>query len=142
MKRLVGVLVTLCLVVGCLGLLGLPQQAAAANLGNLTLNSTPVLAVEIRNKVDDKLAESGRKIDLNNSNVRAFTKYPGMYPTLAGMIVRNAPFNKVEDIFNMPGITERQKEILQANLDYFTVTQAENALTEGGDRYNNGIYSG
>jgi photosystem II PsbU protein len=141
MKRLVGVLVVMSLVVGCLGWLVLPQPAMAARLGNLTLNASPVVA-EVRNSVEDKLGEVGRKIDLNNSNVRAFTRYPGMYPTLAGMIVRNAPFESVEDVFNMPGLTERQKEILQANLDYFTVTPAASALTEGGDRYNNGIYGG
>jgi photosystem II PsbU protein len=63
-----------------------------------------------------------------------------MYPTLARMIARNAPFDSVEDVLKMPGLTERQKDILRANLDYFTVTSPEDALVEGADRFNNGIY--
>jgi photosystem II PsbU protein len=86
------------------------------------------------------MRELGRKLDLNNTNVRAFTQYPGMYPTLARMIVKNAPFDEVEDVLNMPNLTDRQKEILQANLDKFTVTQPDDAFVEGGDRFNNGIY--
>jgi hypothetical protein len=42
-----------------------------------------VQAAELRNLVDDKIAESGGKIDLNNCSVRRFQVYPGMYPTLA-----------------------------------------------------------
>lgn len=140
MRRLVGVVLVLGLLVGCLGWLGLPQPAIAANLSSLTFNSSPVLAAEIRNSVDDKMRELGRKLDLNNTNVRAFTQYPGMYPTLARMIVKNAPFDEVEDVLNMPNLTDRQKEILQANLDKFTVTQPDDAFVEGGDRFNNGIY--
>jgi photosystem II PsbU protein len=140
MRRLVGVVLVLGLLVGCLGWLGLPQPAIAANLSGLTFNSSPVLAAEIRNSVDDKMRELGRKLDLNNTNVRAFTQYPGMYPTLARMIVKNAPFDEVEDVLNMPNLTDRQKEILQANLDKFTVTQPDDAFVEGGDRFNNGIY--
>lgn len=143
MKRLVGVIMTLGLVMGCLGWLG-QAQAIAANLGSLTLNSfsaSPIVMAEVRNVVDDKLrTEFGEKIDLNNTNVRAFREYPGMYPTLAGMIVRNAPFEKVEDVLDMPGLTERQKQVLQANLDNFTVSPPVDALVEGGDRFNNGIY--
>ncbi|NJN57321.1 MAG: photosystem II complex extrinsic protein PsbU [Leptolyngbyaceae cyanobacterium SL_5_9] len=139
MRRLVGVVLVLGLLVGCLGWL-VPQSAIAANLSSLTFNSSPVLAAEIRNSVDDKIRELGSKLDLNNTNVRAFTQYPGMYPTLARMIVKNAPFDEVEDVLNMPNLTDRQKEILQANLDKFTVTPPADAFVEGGDRFNNGIY--
>jgi photosystem II PsbU protein len=139
MRRLVGVVLVLGLLVGCLGWL-VPQSAVAANLSSLTFNSSPVLAAEIRNSVDDKIRELGSKLDLNNTNVRAFTQYPGMYPTLARMIVKNAPFDEVEDVLNMPSLTDRQKEILQANLDKFTVTPPADAFVEGGDRFNNGIY--
>ncbi|NJL36076.1 MAG: photosystem II complex extrinsic protein PsbU [Leptolyngbyaceae cyanobacterium RM2_2_4] len=139
MRRLVGVVLVLGLLVGCLGWL-VPQSAVAANLSSLTFNSSPVLAAEIRNSVDDKIRELGSKLDLNNTNVRAFTQYPGMYPTLARMVVKNAPFNEVEDVLNMPNLTDRQKEILQANLDKFTVTPPADAFVEGGDRFNNGIY--
>lgn len=141
MKRLVSLLTVLGLLIGCLGWLGLPQQALAAELSGFTVRPVSVLAVEsIRNSVDDKLRELGAKIDLNNTNVRAFAQYPGLYPTLARVIIANAPYGSVEDVLDIPDLTERQKEVLQANLDKFTVTQADDAFVEGGDRFNNGIY--
>lgn len=138
MRRLVGMIVALVLIVGSLGWLG-PQSAMAANLSNVSFTASPVLAV--RNVMDDKLStEFGKKIDLNNTNVRAFMDYPGLYPTLARVILKNSPFESVEDVLAMPGLTDRQKEVLKANLDNFTVTAPEDALVEGGDRFNNGIY--
>lgn len=137
MKRLVGiVVVTLGIWLGVVVGVVQPQQAIAAPL----LHSAPLLAAETRNAVDDKLAEVGQKIDLNNANVRAFLRYPGLYPNLAKMIVKNAPFKSVNDVFDMPGLTDRQKEVLQANLEKFTVTPPAKELVEGADRYNNGIY--
>jgi photosystem II PsbU protein len=143
-KRLIRLLTVLSLLVGCLGWFSVPQHAIAADLSSVTLHSVPVLAVEgtsLRNRADDKLAtEFGKKIDLNNTNVRAFQKYQGMYPNLAAKIVQNAPYQNVEDVLEIPGLSDRQKQILQANLDNFTVTDVEAAFNEGDDRYNNGIY--
>jgi photosystem II PsbU protein len=142
MKRLVRWLTVLSLLVVCLGWLGLPQRAIAADLSSLALRSPSLLAVEspIRNRVEAKRTEFGNKIDLNNTNVRAFTQYAGMYPTLAKLIVKNAPYEDVEDVLDIPGLSERQIQVLQGNLDKFTVTSPEDALVEGGDRFNNGIY--
>ena len=151
MKRLVRVLAVLGLLVSCLGWLGFPQNAVAAPIpfgyeaavGSLRLQSSPVLLAEVnlRNAADDKLAtEFGKKIDLNNTHVRAFRKYPGMYPTLAGKIVQNAPYKSVEDVLNIPGLSDRQKDLLQANLDKFTITEVDPTFVEGGDRYNPGVY--
>lgn len=146
MKRLIRLLTILSLLVGCLGWFGAPQYANAAQISSVTLRSVPVLAVEEtttlrRNRADDKLdTEFGQKIDLNNTNVRAFQKYPGLYPTLARKIIKNAPYENVEEVLELEGLTERQKQLLQANLDNFTVTDVESAFTEGDDRYNNGIY--
>ncbi len=151
MKRLVRLLAVLSLLVGCLGWFGMPQSALAspkalvytASLSNVTLQSLPVLVADLplRNSADDKLSsEFGKKIDLNNTNVRAFRKYPGMYPTLARKVVDHAPYKSVEDVLEIPGLSARQKELLQANLEKFAVTNVESTFTEGGDRYNNGIY--
>ncbi|MGJ3248034.1 MAG: photosystem II complex extrinsic protein PsbU [Elainellaceae cyanobacterium] len=142
MKRLVSVLMILGLLIGCLGWMSFPQQVNAANVSRLTLTSSPILAMERRNVVEDKLTDKfGEKIDLNNTNVRAFIKLRGMYPTLAGMIVRNAPFDNVEDVLEMPGLSERQKDVLRNHLDDFYVDEPVDAFVEGGDRINNGIYS-
>lgn len=145
MKRLIRLLTMLSLLVGLMGWLGVSQPALAANASNFTWRSVPILAVEsqatLRNRADAKLAtEFGKKIDLNNTNVRSFQKYPGLYPTLAKKIIANAPYENVEDVLSIEGLSDRQKEILQANLDNFAVTEVESAFNEGDDRYNNGIY--
>lgn len=138
MKRLVRLLTVVCLLVGCMGWLSVPSQALAAGLG-----SPVVLIAEAPefNPVDRKLGtEFGQKIDLNNTNVRAFRQYPGMYPTLARIVVENAPYKKVENVLDIADLSERQKKTLQTNLDKFTVTDVEVGLTEGDDRINNGLY--
>ena len=142
MRRLFRLLTVLCLLAGCMGWLGLPQNASAAGLSGIALAQQPVLAeAPLRNVVDDKLnTDYGKKLDLNNTNVRAFRKYRGLYPTLATKIVANAPYEKVEEVLDIPGLSEREKEVLQANLENFTVTEVESALNEGDERINNGLY--
>ena len=98
-----------------------------------------VQAAEIRNKVDDKIAETAGKVDLNNASVRRFQQYPGMYPTLAGKIVVGGPYNQVDDVLKLD-LTERQKELFAKYKENFTVTDPEIALNEGFDRINDGQY--
>jgi photosystem II PsbU protein len=110
---------------------------------NLVSQPNQVLGIEIPfgNVIDEKLgSEFGQKIDLNNSNIQTFTQYPGLYPNLAREIIKNAPYEEVEDVLDIPGLSDRQKETLKANLEHFTVTAVEKALVEGEDRYNPGIY--
>ncbi|MEM6592737.1 MAG: photosystem II complex extrinsic protein PsbU [Cyanobacteria bacterium P01_H01_bin.119] len=106
----------------------------------ITGQAAPVLAEELRNVVDDKLAtEYGSKIDLNNANVSAFTRYRGLYPTIARKILANSPYKKVEDVLEVP-FSDRELSLVKANLDNFTVTEPDPALVEGADRFNNGVY--
>lgn len=145
MKKLLRLFTICALVIGCWAGLGFTQGANAAALNTVAFNSAPVLAetqteTVFRNRVDYKLGQIGNKVDLNNTNVRAFQNYPGMYPTLAKKIIKNAPYQKVDDVLEIPGLSARQKEILQANLDEFTVTSVESAFNEGDDRINNGVY--
>lgn len=101
----------------------------------------PILAEEMRNAVDDKLStEYGSKLDLNNANVQAFVKYKGMYPTIAGKVLKYAPYENVEDVLEIPGLSDRERDIIEKNLGSFTVTPPDPALVEGADRYNNGVY--
>ena len=140
MKRFARLLVVLALCLTCLA--GVNQQAMAASLNSsMVLASSPSTGEVITNTADNKLGtEFGKKIDLNNTNVRSFRKYPGLYPALARKVVDNAPYKSVEDVLNIPGLSEKQKETLNANLDKFTLTAVDDTFTEGGDRYNNGYY--
>ena len=96
-------------------------------------------ADELNTVADEKIAERGDKVDLNNCSVRRFQAYPGMYPTLAGKIVLGGPYNSVDDLFNLD-LTDRQKELVEKYKDNFTVTPPSIALNEGFDRINDGQY--
>lgn len=98
-----------------------------------------VQAADIRNVADDKIAERGEKVDLNNSSVRRFQQFPGMYPTLAGKIVLGGPYESVDDVLSLD-LTERQKELFEKYRNNFTVTEPSIALNEGFDRINDGQY--
>jgi len=100
---------------------------------------SPAFAAEPRNVADDKIAERGDKVDLNNCSVRRFQSYPGMYPTLAGKIVLGGPYQSVDDVLNLD-LTDRQKELFNRFKDNFTVTAPSIALNEGFDRINDGQY--
>jgi photosystem II PsbU protein len=147
MKGLVRLLAVCSLLVGCWGWSGWQQNAVAVTLNSAIATHATILAnaaptgEDLRNAADAKLGtEFGKKIDLNNTNVRAFRQYPGLYPTLAGKIVANAPYKDINDVLDLPGLTEAQKDLLQSNLDHFTITDVEGTFVEGDDRYNNGIY--
>lgn len=68
--------------------------------------------------------EFEQKIDLNNANVAAFQDCPGFYPTLATLIIKNGPYQKVEDVLDIPGLSDRQKALLKSQLKKFTATQS------------------
>ena len=102
MKRLVSWLTGVVVMAGLVLGLMLPQAAYAD---------------EIRNVADDKIAERGDKVDLNNSSVRRFQQFPGMYPTLAGKIVLGGPYDSVDDVLSLD-LTDRQKELFSKMFHY------------------------
>jgi photosystem II PsbU protein len=124
MKRLLAWLMSGVVVAGLLVTLLLP---GAAN------------ADDRRNIADDKIAEIAGKVDLNNSSVRRFQQYPGMYPTLAGKIVLGGPYQSVDDVLKLD-LNNRQKELFEKYKANFTVTPPSIALNEGFDRINDGVY--
>lgn len=128
------------IIVACLSLFSWFQPVQAAMLNGLA-RSVVIAAEATENAADAKLgSEFGQKIDLNNANITAFAQYQGLYPTLARMIVRNAPYKSLDDVLEIDGLSDRQKDTLKANFDNFTVTDVETALVSGDDRYNNGVY--
>ena len=135
MKNLVRLLAVIALIIGSFW--GkVPAQAL-----NLTSIALPSLPVAVLNAADAKLTtEFGAKIDLNNSDIRDFRDLRGFYPNLAGKIIKNAPYEEVEDVLNIPGLSDTQKERLQAHLEKFTVTEPSKEFIEGDDRFNPGVY--
>lgn len=148
MTRVWGTIAAVGILVGSL-LLGYAQPVSAAGLGGQlqsSFSSTGALLAnaggrDLRNNIDDKMAtEYGSKIDVNNTNIAAFRKHRGLYPTIAGKVVSNAPYESVEDILEIPGLRQIEKDRIQQNLDVFTISDPDPALVEGADRFNNGVY--
>ena len=52
-------------------------------------------------------------LDVNNSPVADYMKYPGLYPTLAGKIANNGPYKSVEDVLKLPGLTNEEVDKLK-----------------------------
>lgn len=147
-RRSVGVLFAVVLLAGSV-LVSNVQPATAVGfgtqVGSVSTSGLSLLANaggrELRNSVDDKMStEYGSKIDVNNTNIAAFRKYRGLYPTIAGKVVSNAPYDSVEDILEIPGLRQVEKDRIQQNIDVFTISDPDPALVEGADRFNNGVY--
>ena len=94
---------------------------------------------EIRNVADDKIAERDGKVDLNNSSVRRFQQFPGMYPTMAGKIILGGPYSSVEEVLELD-LNDSQRDLFARYKGNFTVTPPSIALNEGDDRINDGQY--
>jgi photosystem II PsbU protein len=140
MRRLVTFCAVLLLFLSCFGLIW-PSQAQASTLNRFTVLSSPILAAERVNPADELLStEFGKKIDLNNAPLRSFRQYRGFYPSLAKKIVDNAPYEKVEDVLAIPGLSERQKELLESQIGNFTVTPPTDVFNEEANRINPGVY--
>lgn len=137
-KKLASIIAAVLLVLGSWGFAGV-TSAQAADMNIFSLQSSSILAAR-SNPADAKLGEIKGKVDLNNSDVRDFRSLRGFYPTLASKIIQNAPYENVEDVLDIPGLTEKQLERLQANLDNFVVTDVADVMTSGDDRYNPGVY--
>lgn len=139
MKRLVSVITFLLIVLNTW--IGIGQSSAQAiDLSRVSMSTPNSTLVARLNPADKKLIELGNQLDLNNSHVRDFRQLRGFYPGLASKIVQNAPYEKVEDVLDIPGLSETQKQRLQANLDKFIVTEPAEVFNAGDDRYNPGVY--
>jgi photosystem II PsbU protein len=98
----------------------------------------PSAANAVRDYENVGLLGGSEIIDINNANVRAYLKLPGMYPNAAGKIASNGPYNAVSEIYNIPGLTSREKDILKKYEGRFvTKTPSADYVI---DRINNGLY--
>jgi len=78
------------------------------------------------------------KIDLNNANIYNFRRIKGMYPTLGRIIIEHAPYASIEDVLNIPGLTESQKQIIKDNADKFAFYKPDSSMNR--ERINNANY--
>jgi len=78
------------------------------------------------------------KIDFNNANINTFRQVRGMYPTLGRIIIDNAPYQSFDEVLNIAGLTDTQKEILKSNADKFTLKKPDESMVR--ERINNANY--
>jgi photosystem II PsbU protein len=112
---------------------------AAVAVLPVSLGQTPAWAANLETLEEtDFIKADNNKVDLNNANIASFRRLRGMYPTLAKVLVKYAPYERVEDIFAIPDLSDRQKSTLQSHLEQFTLRRPDNALNR--ERINNASY--
>lgn len=79
-------------------------------------------------------------IDVNNTILRNYRQLPGFYPTLARILVQNAPYDSLEALLAIPDLTESQKQLIQANFVNFKVGAYEKGRYQLENRINQGYY--
>ena len=105
--------------------------AAAAGL------AIPGAALAVRDYENVGFLGGSDVVDVNNANVRVYLKMPGMYPTVAGKIASNGPYNSVSEIYNIPGLTSKEKEVIKKYESKFTALKPSADYVI--DRINNGL---
>ena len=80
------------------------------------------------------------KLDLNYAMLRRFRELPGFYPTLGQKIIKAVPFNSVEDVVNIDGLTDKQVRLLRANFKNFVVGDYDEGANDFETRLNKGFY--
>jgi photosystem II PsbU protein len=63
----------------------------------------------------------GDRVDLNNSPVTDYKRFPGMYPRIAGLLASHGPYRSVQDAYKVPGLSNEDKLVIQKNFDKFAV---------------------
>lgn len=117
LSALVRVLLVLCL---CLTPLGIAVAAHAAELPAVKHLDAP--------------------IDVNNTILRNYRQLPGFYPNLARTLVQNAPYDSLEDMLRIPGLTEEQKALIKANAENFVIGEYQEGANQLENRINQGYY--
>jgi len=114
------------------------QAASGAAAAAVALSVSPLAATAIVEYDGIKYLGGTDKVDINNANVQAFRQFPGMYPTAAGAIATHGPYKSVADIYNIPGLDDRVKEIMKKYEGSFVCLPPSPAYVL--DRINNGMY--
>ncbi|KAJ1639090.1 chloroplast psbU [Pavlovales sp. CCMP2436] len=115
------------------------QMVQTAALGVAAL--FPALAGAEINYDGVKYLGGGDKVDVNNANIRAFTQYPGMYPSAASKILKAMPdagYKSASDLYGVAGLTDGEKNVIKKweNKFVFLEPKPEYVI----DRLNNGLY--
>eukprot|EP00929_Paragymnodinium_shiwhaense_P079504 TRINITY_DN413_c0_g1_i4.p1 TRINITY_DN413_c0_g1~~TRINITY_DN413_c0_g1_i4.p1 ORF type:complete len:194 (+),score=66.18 TRINITY_DN413_c0_g1_i4:70-651(+) len=121
-----------------LGWLSKRQNQAAAAAAAATVAAAPLAASALVDYEGIEFLGGSDRVDINNAPVQAYRQFPGFYPTAAGKIASGGPYKNVEDVYNLPGLTDASKAVIkkyEKNLVCLPVSPAYFL-----DRINNGMY--
>jgi photosystem II PsbU protein len=112
------------------------SSAAAAVAAGVFLG-VPGAANAVRDYENIAYLGGSDKIDINNANVRVYLKLPGMYPAVGGKIASNGPYSSVSDVYNIPGLSGKEKDLIKKYESKFVAFKPEADYVI--DRINNGL---
>jgi len=112
--------------------------ATAAGAAGAAFLAGAAPANAIRDYENIAFLGGSQTVDVNNANVRVYLKMPGMYPGAAGKIVSHGPYKSVSEIYNIPGLTAAEKEVIKKYEGRFVALPP--AADYVIDRINNGLY--
>ncbi len=80
------------------------------------------------------------KIDVNNTILRNYRKLPGFYPTLARTLILNSPYDSLDELLEIEGLTEAQKELIRSNFVNLTLGEYREGDSQRENMINKGYY--
>jgi len=113
------------------------MSGLAGGLGAFAIGAFAPAANAIRDYENIEYLGGGQVVDINNANVRVYLKMPGLYPTVAGKIASNGPYKSVGEIYNIPGLTGPEKDMMKKYESRFVAKSP--AADYVIDRINNGL---
>merc|ERR1712174_2582 len=96
------------------------MSSAAAALGVAGLAAFAPEAKAIRDYDNVGYLGGGNVVDVNNANIRVYLKMPGLYPNVAGKIASNGPYKSVGDLYQIPGLSQAEKDLIKKYEPRFT----------------------
>jgi len=114
--------------------------AAAATAAAAAVSLSPMPATAMVDYDAVKYQGGTEIIDINNCGVQAYRQFPGLFPSRAGKIASNGPYDKVSDIFKIANLTEADKEVLKKYEKNFVALPPDAAYGSLSDKLNNGMY--
>mmetsp|Transcript_41103 Transcript_41103/g.73596 ORF Transcript_41103/g.73596 Transcript_41103/m.73596 type:complete len:189 (+) Transcript_41103:56-622(+) len=121
-----------------LGWLNSRKQQIATTAAAAAVALTPAGAQAMVDYDGVKYLGGTDKVDINNANIQAYRQFPGMFPTIAGLIGTHGPYKQVTDIYDIPGMTDQYKNIAKKYEGNLVCLPASPAYFI--DRINNGLY--
>eukprot|EP00977_Amphora_coffeiformis_P021139 scaffold8888_cov161-Amphora_coffeaeformis.AAC.5 len=101
------------------------RTVLATGAAALMTGAMPAFALDKIPKDNEFVKEQRQvpnKLDVNNSPVGDYMKYPGLYPTIGGKIANNGPYKSVDEAFNLKLLTSSEKSALMKYKSEFVAT--------------------